>query len=286
VPTASFNGLRVLTLESRRAPEMVSLITTYGGRAIAAPALREVPLESNHQALDFAARLVKGEFDVVVLLTGVGTRVLLAVVERAQLREAFVTALAGTKVVPRGPKPLAVLRELQITPWLTVPEPNTWRELLAAIDVQVDGQGLRGVRVAVQEYGVENPELLKALEERGASVTRVPVYQWALPEDLEPLREAVRAITRGDVDVVLFTTATQVTHLVHVAGEMDLESELLGGLGRLMIASIGPTTSEALRRQGLEPDLEPSHPKMGFLVKEAAERSGNHVGKHAGDRRR
>jgi uroporphyrinogen-III synthase len=282
VPTASFHGLRVLTLESRRAPEMVSLITTYGGRAIAAPALREVPLESNYQALDFARRLVKGDFDIVVLLTGVGTRTLLTVVEQAQLREVFVAALAKTKVVPRGPKPLAVLRELRITPWLTVPEPNTWRELLAALDAQMDDQALSGMRVAVQEYGVENPELLKGLEERGASVTRVPVYQWALPENLEPLREAVRAIARREVDVVMFTTATQVAHLIQVAGQMKLEPELLGGLSELMIASIGPTTSEELRRHGLEPDLEPTHPKMGFLVREAAERSGEYTHKHAG----
>jgi uroporphyrinogen-III synthase len=282
VPTASFNGLRVLTLESRRAPEMAALITSYGGRAITAPALREVPLESNHQALDFANRLIRDEFDVVVLLTGVGTRALLAVVERVQQRDAFVAALGRTKVVPRGPKPHAVLRELQITPWLTVPEPNTWRELLAALDAQTDGQGLRGMRVAVQEYGVENPELLKGLGDRGASVSRVRVYQWALPEDLEPLRGAIRRIAHGEVDVVLFTTATQVTHLVQVAGEMSLDSELLAGLRKTMIASIGPTTSEELRRHGLEADLEPSHPKMGFLVKEAAEHSGDRAGKHAG----
>jgi uroporphyrinogen-III synthase len=38
-------------------------------------------------------------------------------------------------------------------------------------------------------------------------------------------------------------------------------------------ASIGPTTSETLRSYGLVVDLEASHPKMGFLVKEAAEQS-------------
>jgi uroporphyrinogen-III synthase len=41
----------------------------------------------------------------------------------------------------------------------------------------------------------------------------------------------------------------------------------------MVIASIGPTTSEELQRHGIEADLEPSHPKMGFLVREAAEQS-------------
>jgi hypothetical protein len=40
-----------------------------------------------------------------------------------------------------------------------------------------------------------------------------------------------------------------------------------------MIASIGPTTSGELRRYGLDPDLEASHPKLGFLVREAAEQA-------------
>ena len=80
----------------------------------------------------FADALVRREFDLVVLLTGVGTRALLQLVEQVRgTREQFVEALAETRIAARGPKPVAVLRELKITPWLIAPEPNTWRELLA-----------------------------------------------------------------------------------------------------------------------------------------------------------
>jgi len=48
---------------------------------------------------------------------------------------------------------------------------------------------------------------------------------------------------------------------------------VLAGLRRVVIASIGPTTSEELRQRGLQVDLESSHPKMGFLAREAAERA-------------
>jgi uroporphyrinogen-III synthase len=175
------------------------------------------------------------------------------------------------KVAVRGPKPLAVLRELQIPPWVTAPEPNTWRELLAALDAQAGATGLRGLRVAVQEYGASNPELLSGLEERGAVVTRVPVYRWALPEDLGPLRAAIAAIAEGTVDVALFTTATQAVHLFQVADEMLMGDAVRRGLGRMVIASIGPTTSDELRSRGLTVDLEASHPKMGVLARDAAE---------------
>jgi uroporphyrinogen-III synthase len=270
----SFQGLRVLALESRRATELAALISSFDGRPLIAPALREVPLESNTEALDFAAALLHDEFDIVIFLTGVGTRALANMIERAYPREAFTAALARTRVVARGPKPLAVLRELQVPVWVAVPEPNTWRELLAALDARVDERPLGGARIAVQEYGVSNTELLEELRGRGAQVTRVPVYRWALPESVAPLRDAVSAISRGEVDVVICTTSVQVVHLWQIVRELRLEADVRRRLAHTVIASIGPTTSEELRRHGLAADFEASHPKMGLLVREAAERSG------------
>jgi uroporphyrinogen-III synthase len=188
-------------------------------------------------------------------------------------RDVFIAALKRIPIAVRGPKPMAVLRDVGVTPWLQAPEPNTWRELMAALDQQSEQMPLRARRVAVQEYGAPNPELLQALHERGALLTRVPIYQWALPEDVEPLRQACRSLVDGGVDVVLLTTATQVTHLLQVAGQMGLDEGVRAGLGRVVVASIGPTTSETLRAEGIAVDMEPSHPKMGFLVREAAERA-------------
>ncbi len=273
---SGFAGLRVLALESRRAAELAKLISTYGGEPVIAPAMREIPLDSNTEALSFAEALLAGQFDIVIFLTGVGTRAVLGVAETKFSRDALVAALQRIKVVPRGPKPIAVLRELGVTPAITVPEPNTWRELLQALDEAANSSlkfRLRGARIALQEYGVSNPELIAALTERGAIVTRVPVYQWALPEDVAPLQSALRELAAGKIDVVLFTTGIQVGHLFQVAAEMKLEQVMREGFRRAVVASIGPTTSEELRRKGIQPDLEPSHPKMGFLVKEAAEQA-------------
>ena len=165
--TPSFADLRVLILESRRGPEMATLVSNYGGRPLSAPALREVPLESNTEALAFIDALLRDEFDLIVLLTGVGTRALLGVVDSLRDRAEFVAALSRTRIGARGPKPVAVLRELGIAPWVTAAEPNTWRELLAAIDSKAAHHPLAGSRVAVQEYGVANPHLLDGLRARG-----------------------------------------------------------------------------------------------------------------------
>ena len=106
-----FVGLRVLALESRRAQELAKLISNYGGEPVVAPAMREVPLDSNTEALSFAEALLAGQFDMVIFLTGVGTRAVLGVAEAKHPREALIATLRRVKVVPRGPKPIAVLRE-------------------------------------------------------------------------------------------------------------------------------------------------------------------------------
>jgi uroporphyrinogen-III synthase len=253
---------------------MARLIETYGGEPVVAPSMREVPLESNAPAIEFVRGLAGKQFDMVIFLTGVGTRALARVAESVFPRADFINALAGVSVVARGPKPIAVLREMGVSVTLAAPEPNTWRELLGAFDERRETLPLAGQRVAVQEYGASNPELLAGLAQRGAVVTTVPVYQWALPEDLQPLREAVREIAAAKIDVALFTTSIQVVHLLQVAAEMKLEDELRRAFARVVVASIGPMTSEELKAEGFPADIEASHPKMGFLVKEAAEQSG------------
>ncbi len=268
-----FAGLRVLSLESRRGAEMAKLIASYGGEAVVAPSMREIPLENNTEAVAFGRKLFAGEFDMVIFLTGVGTRALARVVETIYPLEQYLAELRKIVVVTRGPKPVAVLKEWNVPIALTAPEPNTWRELLRALDENAAAFPLKGRRVAVQEYGVSNADLLAGIVERGAQVTSVPVYEWALPADTGPLHSAVAAIARNEIDVILFTTGTQADHLLQIAAEMNEEDALRRALSRMLVASIGPTTSERLREYGIAPDMEPAHPKMGYLVSEAAQRS-------------
>lgn len=270
---ASFDGLRVLSLESRRAKEVEKLIRTYGGEPFVVPAMREVPLDSNVQALEFADKLIKANYDLVVFFTGIGVRTLVNVIETKYSRAEFLDALGSVQVAARGPKPQAALRELKVPVAVTAAEPATWRELLQALEVKY-GSSLADMRVAVQEYGASNPEFLSSLTEKCREVTKVPVYQWALPEDIGPLRECVLAIAKGDMDVVLFMTAVQIIHLFQVAEVMNFQQELRDGLRSMVVISIGPTTTEELTHYGLTPDFEPSHPKMGFLVNEAAQYAG------------
>jgi uroporphyrinogen-III synthase len=270
---ASFDGLRVLSLESRRAKEVAKLIRTYGGEPFVVPSMREAPLESHRQAFAFADGLMQGDYDLVIFLTGVGVRALLDIVVTRHDREEFLQALRSVRIAARGPKPQAALREIQVPVSVVAPEPSTWHEMLTAMQSEF-GESLATMRVAVQEYGASNPEFLSALNEQCAEVTKIPVYQWTLPEDVRPLRECVLGIASGNVDVVLFMTAVQVIHLFQIAEQMNCMQDLRTGLANMVVVSIGPTTSEELAHYRIKPDFEPSRPKMGFIVNEAAQYSG------------
>jgi uroporphyrinogen-III synthase len=263
----SFAGLKVISFESRRAVEMAQLIRKQQGEPIVAPSMREAPIERNEEAFQFAERLFAGEFDMMILLTGVGTRILNQALAARYPPDRFAEALRRITVVPRGPKPIAVLREMKVPFAITVPEPNTWREVLAST------VGRPERRIAVQEYGRPSAELIHGLLARGAEVTSVRVYQWDLPEDTGPLREAAERIAAEEVDVALFTTSVQIDHLLRVAAERGLEDYVRAAFSKILVASVGPATTEALEDNGIHPDFEPSHPKMGFLVLETAERA-------------
>jgi uroporphyrinogen-III synthase len=262
------SGLRVVSFESRRSVEMAELIRNYGGEPIQAPSMREVPLADQHEALAFGETLLAGDQDVLILLTGVGARMLIATLSTRWPREQVVAALGRLALICRGPKPIAALNEVGLVPSLAVPEPNTWRDLLAELDRKLS---IGGKRVAVQEYGVRNEELLAGLRQRGARVATVPVYGWALPEDRAPLRAAIEQVLSGEVEVALFTSATQVENVFQMAAEVGRADTLREAFrGRTVVASIGPITTAALQEHGVEPDLSPEHPRMGHLLAEVA----------------
>ncbi len=269
---ASLEGLRVLALESRRATEVAKLIRNCGGEPLTAPAMREIALENDEPVMEFAEALMRGAFDLVIFTTGVGVRTLVKIVREHGDGEAFLAALRSVKIAARGPKSSTALREFEIPITVLAPEPFTWRSLMAALEAKL-GARLEGMNIAVQEYGTSNLELLTTLAERDVAITRLPVYQWALPEDVQPLREAVIALAHGHIDVVLLMNAGQVAHLFLVAEQIGYTEALYEGLRTTVIGSIGPSTTESLHAYGLDPDYEPTQSKMGFLVNEIAQKA-------------
>ena len=263
----------VCSFESRRATEMKALIERHGGHALSAPSMQEIAIDENPEAIEFIRRAIADEFPVVILMTGVGTDALFDVARSQNQYEELLQAFHRAHLVVRGPKPASALAKAGLKYAIKAPEPNTWRELLQSLDLADksadSGIKLQGCQIAVQEYGLPNQQFYEALNQRGAVITRVPVYRWALPDDLEPLQNCIHQIVRGEADLLMFTSANQVSNVLLVAEQLGLDVKFRDACSDVMLASIGPTCSEALKEQGFRVDYEASPPKMGPMVRGA-----------------
>lgn len=275
----SFAGLRVLSLESRRAKEIEGMILRLGGDVFVAPSVQERALEDHGEALQFVERLEAGEFDLLVCMTGAGLAFLRDLVVVHMPEERLAAALRRVIIVSRGPKPVPLLRSLGVPVAVVVPEPNTWKEIVEAIAARPER------RVAVQEYGRPNLQMNAALEGLGAHVTPIAIYRWELPEDIEPLRTAARRLAAREFDVALFTSSIQLDHLLEIANNLDIQEQVLDALRKdVAIASVGPVMTASLEAHGLPVDIIPNHPKMGALVKAAAESAASALAAKRGSR--
>lgn len=268
--TPSFHQRRVLSFESRLAVETARLIEKYDGRPLQAPCMQEVPLDEHSSVFSFAGKLMAGDIDALICLTGVGTRMMIETISTRFDRDDVIATLNTIPLVARGPKPVSALREYGLTHSIKVPEPNTWHEVLETIDGSSELQPLDQKRVAVQEYGKSNPELIAGLEQRGAVVEQVSIYRWSLPDDVGPLRAAIATLINGDVDIVVFTSRTQIDHVMDFAASEGLADALLKAFSATSIASIGPICTEGLIEHGIKPTFEPTRPKLGVLMRELA----------------
>jgi uroporphyrinogen-III synthase len=262
----SFAGLRVLSLESRRAKEMETLIRRAGGDPFVAPSVQERALDDPGDSLRFVERLEAGEFDLLICMTGTGLAFWRDQVAQFLPMDRLRAALQRFTIISRGPKPLPILRELGVRADMVVPEPNTWKEIVEAVAARSER------RIAVQEYGRPNPEMNAALDQLGASVASVVVYRWELPEDVGPLRAAARGLAERKFDVVLFTSSIQLDHLLMIAGELGIADDVRRTLREFtVISSVGPVMTASLEATGIPVDIVPVHPKMAALVKASSE---------------
>lgn len=251
--------------ESRR------MLERHGAMVISAPALKEVPLADQSSAFQFGERLIAGQVDVLVLLTGVGTLLLIDALCTRWDPGVVLGELGKCTRVCRGHKSVAAIKTFGLKPDFVAPEPNTWRNVVTLFE---QTQLAEGKRVYVQEYGRSNGEMLTALRRHASSVATVALYGWTLPDDTEPLKKAIFEMVSGNVQIACFTTGMQVEHLFEVAGQLDVTGPLGHVMSqRMLVASIGPITTERLQQYGITADIEPEHPKLGHLVQAVAARA-------------
>ena len=89
-------------------------------------------------------------------------------------------------------------------------------------------------------------------------------YVYAPRADGEQVGGLIRKMSKGEVDVILFTSSPQVDRLYEVAGEENLVDQLEQGMHRTQVAAIGPIVAQNLRDRGGRADI---CPEQGFVMK-------------------
>jgi len=252
----------VAILETRTGAHLGELIARRGGIPMLAPALEEQPDVDPQAVVSLLEQWRIVPFTIAIFQTGVGTRALFQATDAAALTEELIGHLSKCTVVVRGPKPVGELNARAVRIDIRAASPFTTETVVAAL-AQLP---LQGTRVLVQRYGAANQALCAALAARGAAVQEIATYRWALPADLGPLDALLEALARSSVDAVVFTSAVQIHNLHAVAARSGRAAELAGQLNRLVVASIGPVCSRALREHGVTPSFEADPPKLGYLV--------------------
>jgi uroporphyrinogen-III synthase len=275
--TPSLDQITALAFESRMADTTAQLLERKGARTISAPSMQEVPLEDHSAVFSFAEKLFDGDIDILLCTTGVGTDMMVKTLKTRYEADQILEELSDLIMVSRGPKPAKVLRGLNIPIDINVPEPNTWKQILETLDEDERTANLSGKQLAIQEYGEANEKLNQELKNRGANLVQTPIYRWTLPDNLDPLKKGIQAILNNEVDIALFTSKTQVHHVIKVADQVASKDRFLQALEEIFIASIGPVCSNGLESHGIIADFEPSRPKLAIFINEVAEHVPTHV---------
>lgn len=260
-------NITVAILEHRFTKEFAALFEKLGAKVVACPMLEERPVENRQELQDFIRRAVAGNLDMMIFLTGVGARFLVAEADSIGLKDAFIAALDKLAVVVRGPKPVAAMRQFGIRVDV-IPVTPTTEGIIEALR----SRDLQGQRVGVQLYGTPNPQLVSALESRGAAVTPVQVYGYGAAADSSAVSGLIHKAGMGEVQVMAFTSAPQVRMLFDIASQLGMSENLQQSLkNNVTLASIGEVTSDALREKGLVAKILPKQPKMASLAQAVAD---------------
>lgn len=252
----------IAILETRTGGHMADLIARRGAVPLLAPALEEVP-DVDAEELRVQLREWRANpFKMAIFQTGVGTRALFQATDALGMTAEMLQLLEPAVVVVRGPKPVGELNARGVRIDIRAESPYTTEMVLKA----VAGVPLAESRVVVQRYGEANQQLREALEARGAQVREIVTYRWALPKDTAPLERLLDELAGSRIDAVVFTSAVQVQNLWAVAARTNRDAVLPAQLNGVLIASIGPVCSRALKQHGVEPSFEADPPKLGPLI--------------------
>jgi uroporphyrinogen-III synthase len=261
MPEQTLTGRTIAVPETRELDVFASLLERRGAVVLRCPLVAILDAPDPAPVLEWLRWFANGTCDDLILLTGEGLRRLIACIDKNEpaLREEFITQLARVRKITRGPKPARALRELGLKSDIAASEPTT-----AGVIASLRAEHLEGRSVGVQLYGTEpNLPLIDFLQSAGARVRAVAPYIYATKSDDAAVRDLLERMTRGEVDAIAFTSASQVDRLFAIAPEAQVRA----ALARTQVAAVGPVVADALTQRAVR---IASMPQDSFFMKPLA----------------
>jgi uroporphyrinogen-III synthase len=253
-------GRTIALPETRELDRLAGILEASGATTVRCPLVAILDAPDPRPVDLWLEELAGRGFDDLILLTGEGLLRLLARARAIGNEDEVKAALGRTRKITRGPKPARALHEIELSSDRPAVVPTT-----QGIMDTLAGEDLAGRRVGLQLYGSDpNERLVRFLTGKGATVRTVAPYIYAPASDEDRVADLVSRLERGAIDVIAFTSASQVERLFEVARHRQIQAALEEGLRRSKVAAIGPIVVSALAERGMKADIVPEQP---FVMK-------------------
>ena len=256
----------VVTRTREQASSLVGALESLGANVVEFPTIEVVPRSLNEE---IAAKLAAlSEYDWVVFTSANGVEASFNLLNEAGLDA---RAFATCKVASIGPATTNTLRAHGLVADLVPPRYVAESVAEALLEAGV----AQGSKLCILRASAARDVLPELLEEAGATVDVVHVYDTVAPQESEQAAEVIQLLRDGAIDAVTFSASSTVRNFFKlVEGELA-EGETVPALMQDVAAiSIGTITSNTIKDLGLEVAAEADPFTIPGLVQAALDYFG------------
>jgi uroporphyrinogen-III synthase len=261
-------GCTIGITADRRRQEQAELLQRRGAVVREGPVIKTVPLQCDDSLHAAIQSLIDCPPEIFIATTGIGIRAFMAAAQAAGLESGVVGALSASRIAARGPKAAGAIQAAGLEVW--------WQEPSEQLDAMLQtliGQLVPGTRVALQRYGHPVPWAIQSLEEAGANVLELPIYQWTLPEDRAPAYRLIEAACQQQLDAITLTSPPSVDNLFRLAADIGAVDRLRRALNSTVQAvCVGPMSGAAAEAHGVTTAAWPERGRLGLMVRTLTDR--------------
>jgi uroporphyrinogen III methyltransferase/synthase len=253
----------VLVLRAReQAASVTELLRARGAEPVVMPILEFHPPTDPRPMIAAIGSLAErgNRYGWVVFTSANGVERVLTEIARQGMS---VEVLGNMRVAAVGPATESALTRAGVVVDLVAREHHG--EGLAADMIAAIGNELPKPSVLLLRAEVARDVLPETLREAGCNVDIVSVYKTTAPAGTL-VDGLVARLETGDIDAVLFTSPSSVNHLCDALDAHSAHAENLLSRAGVIVASIGPVTTEAAHARGVDVDVTARPSTMAALV--------------------